>query len=141
MGKNPAGRRCGNGLFISKGFRRRSKQLRRSSWMNGKKKLSGGATFTPLLRTFIRRVSWILAKSSVLGFVAAVRPDFSIFGRHNSTIDLSLMCSRKNGTVLSPVFFYRKFCMIRLAGIEETEDRIVGIIRAGAYVFGEEFHA
>jgi hypothetical protein len=43
--------------------------------MNGKKKLSGGATFTPLLRTFIRRVSWILAKSNMLGFVAAARQD------------------------------------------------------------------
>jgi hypothetical protein len=47
-------------------------------WMNGKKKLGGGATFTPLLRTFIRRVSWILAKGPVLGFVAAMRSDFSI---------------------------------------------------------------
>jgi hypothetical protein len=43
--------------------------------MNGKKKLSGGATFTPLLRTFIRRVSWILAAGPKVGFVAAVRLD------------------------------------------------------------------
>jgi len=138
MGKNLAGRRCGNGPFTSDGTDLGSPitQL----WMNGKKKLSGGATFTPLLRTFIRRVSWILAKSPVLGFVAAVWPYFSIFGRHNSTIDLSLMCSRKNGTVLSPVFFYPEYCMIRLAGVKETEDRIVGIVRVGTYIFGEEFH-
>ena len=45
--------------------------------MNGKKKWNGGATFTVLLRTFIRRVSWILAKSPVIGFVAAMRQDLA----------------------------------------------------------------
>jgi hypothetical protein len=46
--------------------------------MSGKNKLSGGATFTGLRRTFIRRVSLIWASGALIGFVAAVRLGFSI---------------------------------------------------------------
>lgn len=65
-------------------------------------------------------------------------------GRLNINIDLSLMCSRKNGTVLSPVFLCRLYTLEKglelSAGLHQAQQWIFGIIRVRAQHFGQELY-